>query len=58
MSEKKRKVGRPKSDRRTHTFPVVLDWVMWERVVEVAAAEQVSKGEIIRRALNHAFESH
>lgn len=57
MTEKKRKVGRPKGDRQTHIFPVVLDLEVWQKVVEVAIAEQISKGEVIRRALDHAFRS-
>ena len=57
IAAEKRPVGRPKTDRETCRFTMVLDLAVCDRIEEVAAAEQISKGEVIRRALDHAFRS-
>ncbi len=53
----KRPIGRPKGNRDIWRLTMVLDGAVHRRIEEVAAAEQISKGEVIRRALDHAFRS-
>jgi Ribbon-helix-helix protein, copG family len=53
----KRPVGRPPGNRDVWRLTMVLDRAMHRRIEEVAASEQISKGEVIRRALDHAFRT-
>ena len=47
----KRPPGRPKGNRETCRFTIVLDVAMSARIEKSARAQAVSRGEVVRRVL-------
>ena len=51
----KRLPGRPKGDRETCRFTMVLEVAMSERIDRTARLWAVSRGEVVRRAIENGI---
>lgn len=55
IAMEKRPPGRPASGRQTVSFTMVLDVGVMTNIKQIANSERISKGEVIRRALEYAL---